>query len=27
MLQLSQAFASDVLRGEEFNSVNEAAPA
>jgi len=26
MLQLSQAFASGVLRGEEFNSVNEAAP-
>lgn len=25
-LQLSQAFASGVLRGEEFNSVNEAAP-
>lgn len=26
MLQLSQAFASGVLRGEEFNAVNEAAP-
>lgn len=26
MLQLSQAFASGVLRGEEFNSVSEAAP-
>lgn len=26
MLQLSQAFASGALRGEEFNSVNEAAP-
>lgn len=26
MLQLSQAFGSGVLRGEEFNSVNEAAP-
>lgn len=26
MLQLSQAFASGTLRGEEFNSVNEAAP-
>lgn len=26
MLQLSQAFASGVLRGEEFNSVNEASP-
>lgn len=26
ILQLSQAFASGVLRGEEFNSVNEAAP-
>lgn len=27
MLQLSQAFGSGVLRGEEFNAVNEAAPA
>lgn len=27
MLQLSQAFASGVLRGEEFNAVNESAPA
>lgn len=26
MLQLSQAFASGALRGEEFNAVNEAAP-
>lgn len=26
MLQLSQAFSSGVLRGEEFNAVNEAAP-
>jgi len=26
MLQLSQAFASGTLRGEEFNAVNEAAP-
>ena len=26
MLQLSQAFGSGVLRGEEFNAVNEAAP-
>jgi len=26
ILQLSQAFASGVLRGEEFNAVNEAAP-
>lgn len=26
MLQLSQAFASGVLRGEEFNAVNESAP-
>lgn len=26
ILQLSQAFASGVLRGDEFNSVNEAAP-
>jgi len=26
MLQLSQAFASGVLRGEEFNAVNEAGP-
>lgn len=26
ILQLSQAFASGVLRGEEFNSVNDAAP-
>ncbi len=26
VLQLSQAFASGVLRGDEFNSVNEAAP-
>jgi len=26
ILQLSQAFASGVLRGEEFNSVNEASP-
>lgn len=26
MLQLSQAFASGVMRGEEFNSVSEAAP-
>lgn len=26
MMQLSQAFASGVLRGEEFNAVNEAAP-
>ena len=27
MLQLSQAFGAGVLRGEEFNAVNEAAPA
>jgi tape measure domain-containing protein len=27
MLQLSQAFGSGVLRGEEFNAINEAAPA